>query len=333
MRWLLCTIIVILILVLARWSFFTVDAAEYAYVTVLGKHVATHDGADGEGGAGLHFGWPWPIQTVQRLDRRLQQFDVSPRELLTPDAQRKTIDKTLTVEAYVLWRLAGREAVHRFVRSLGTPEKASQILDTQIGSELGAAIAQLHMDDLVSTAPGKKAGATHVEESLDQLQTQLLAGLSKRVHEEYGVELVDIRLRRYNYSGQVRASIFDRIRSERSKKVTEYQSEGARQAQNIASEAEEKVRDLLAKARFEEERLKGQADTDALKIRNQAQSQDPEFYAFLKQMEQLGSILGDNKTMLLLSTHRPMFERLFQPPRPEAAPKKTTTPEKAADSK
>jgi len=334
MRWFYGTLLVIIILVLARWSFFTVDAAEYAYVTVLGEHVATHDGADGEGGAGLHFGWPWPIQTVQRLVRRLQQFDVSPRELLTLDAQRKTIDKTLTVEAYVLWRLADREAVDRFVRRLGTPERAQQILETRIASQLGAAIAQLHMDDLVSTDPGKKQGTTHVEESLDKLQNELLADLTKGVHDEYGIELVDIRLRRYNYSGRVRASIFDRIRSERSKKMTEYESEGKLQAQNIASEADEKVRDLLAQARFDEERLKGQADTEALRIRNQAQSQDPEFYVFLKQMEQLGSILGDNKTMLLLSTHRPMFERLFQPPRPQALPKdKTPTQEKTSDSK
>ena len=333
MRWLRWTIIVIVILVFLRWSFFTVDAAEYAYVTVLGEHVATHDGADGDGGAGLHVGWPWPIQTVQRLDRRLQQFDVSPRELLTLDAQRKTIDKTLTVEAYVLWRLADRDAVDRFVRRLGTPEKAQQILETRIASQLGAAIAQLHMDDLVSTDPGKKKGTTHVEESLDKLQNELLADLAKGVHDEYGIELVDIRLRRYSYSGQVRASIFDRIRSERSKKVTEYQSEGARQAQNIASEADEKARDLLANARFEEEQLKGRADTEALRIRNEAQSQDPEFYAFLKQMEQLTSILGDNKTMLLLSTHRPMFERLFQPPRPQALPKDAIPKDKKSDSK
>ena len=63
--------------------------------------------------------------------------------------------------------------------------------------------------------------------------------------------------------------------------------------------------------------LRDRLDAEALRIRNQAQSQDPEFYAFLKQMEQMHSILGDAKTMLLLSTHRPMFERLFQPPRPE----------------
>ncbi|HWY87952.1 MAG TPA: hypothetical protein VNX28_14570, partial [Gemmataceae bacterium] len=69
-------------------------------------------------------------------------------------------------------------------------------------------------------------------------------------------------------------------------------------------------------AAFEEAKLKGQADTEAMVIRNQAHQQDPEFYAFLKQMEKLQSILGDNKTVLLLSTNRPLFNLLFDPPHP-----------------
>ncbi|MCI0681142.1 MAG: protease modulator HflC [Gemmataceae bacterium] len=333
MRWFRYTLIVVIVLVLVRWSFYTVDAAEYAYVTVLGEPVATHDGADGETGAGLHVGWPWPIQAVQRLDRRLQQFDLPATELLTHDPDGKTIDKMMMVEAYVLWRIAGRDFVDRFVRSLGTPERARSFLGPRINSQLGAAIAQLRMDDLVSTDAGQQPGRTRVDDTLDRLQARLLAGLQERVRDEYGVEIVDIRLRRITYPGQVREEIFKRIRSERFKKVTAYQSEGERQARNIESAAEEKVRDLLAKARFDEERLKGQADTEALRIRNQAQSQDPEFYAFLKQMEQLTSILGDNKTMLLLSTHRPLFERLFQPPRPQAAPMEKSLKQDTKDGK
>jgi membrane protease subunit HflC len=174
------------------------------------------------------------------------------------------------------------------------------------------------MDDLVSTERGQQPGKTRVDETIDRLQARLLGALENQVREEYGIELVDIRLRRFSHPGGVRASIFDRIRSERSKKRTEYEEDGKLHAKNIESAVDEKVRELLAKARFEEERLKAQADNEALRIRNEAQSQDPEFYAFLKQMEQLHSILGDSKTMLLLSTHRPMFERLFQPPRPEA---------------
>ena len=307
-------------LVLARWSFFTVDASEYVYVTVLGRPVATYDGADPDQ-AGLHFGWPWPIQALTRLDRRTQLFDLPTTELLTHDPDGKTIDKTLSVEAYVLWKIADADAVDRFIKRLGSAERARAILGPRINSQLGAAIGQMRMDDLVSTDAGT-GGTTRVDESIRKLRAGLLDSLRKQVRDEYGIDLIDIRLRRFSHPSEVRASIFDRIRSERRKKVTEYQSEGDRQAKNIESKAEAETRDLLAKARYEEEAIKSRADTDALRVRNQAQSQDPEFYAFLKQMDKLQSILSDNKATLLLSTHRSIFDLLFQPPRPkfEASP-------------
>jgi modulator of FtsH protease HflC len=304
------------LLIAARMSLYTVDAAEYAYVTQLGRHVATYDGSDTANGAGLHVGWPWPIQSVTRFDRRLQHFDLPGTELLTHDPEGKTIDKTLTVEAFVCWRIADADGVNRFIVSMGTPERARTILGQRINSQLGAAIGKMRMEDLISTEPGKAPGTTLVDDTMNALQARLLAGLQKAVSKEYGIELVDIRLRRFNHPALVRGAIFDRIRSERQKKVAYYQSEGDKQARKIESMAEEKRRDLLAKSRFEEDKLKGEADTEAVRIRNQAHSQDPEFYAFLKTLEKLQSILGDNKTVLLLSTHREMFDLLFQPPRP-----------------
>src|SRR5947209_9674006 len=143
--------LLILAAVALRLSAYTVDAAEYAYVTLLGAHVATYDGAAQTTGAGLHLGWPWPIQAVQRLDRRLQQFDLKATELLTHDPEGKTIDKMLLVEAYVCWKIADRDAVDLFVRRIGSVERAGAILEPRIRSELGAAIGQMRMDDLVST--------------------------------------------------------------------------------------------------------------------------------------------------------------------------------------
>jgi modulator of FtsH protease HflC len=316
MRQFLAICLVLLVLLLLRLSVYTVDAAEYAYVTLLGKPVATYDGSDGQNGAGLHVGWPWPIQSVQRLDRRLQHFDLPTTEILTHDAEGKTIDKTLSIEAYVCWRIADADAVDVFIKSLGTSERAQSILGPRVNSLLGAAITQMAMDDLVSTDPGKEDGTTKVDETMRMLRDRLKGTLQGPLRKDYGIELVDVRLRRFSHPSEVRDSIFRRIRSERMKKVTEYQSEGERQAKNIESATEQQVRELLAKARFEEEKLKGQADTEAMVIRNQAHQQDPSFYAFLKQMEKLQSILGDNKTVLLLSTHRPLFDLLFQPPQP-----------------
>src|SRR6266478_1457774 len=111
----------IILAVLIVWSLsclFTVDQAEYAFVTQFGRPVAMLDGATA---AGLHFKLPWPIQSVQRLDRRVQLFDLPPAELLTHDPQGGTIDRTLDVEAYVVWRIDGSAGVDRFLRTVGTP--------------------------------------------------------------------------------------------------------------------------------------------------------------------------------------------------------------------
>src|SRR5437660_1666229 len=101
-RTVLCILPLLVVLVGLRLSLFTVDRAEYAYVTRFGRHVATYDGAKDDE-AGLHLKWPWPIDSVQRFDQRLQYFDLPGAELMTRDAQANTIDKTLTVDAYVCW--------------------------------------------------------------------------------------------------------------------------------------------------------------------------------------------------------------------------------------
>jgi membrane protease subunit HflC len=311
---------------LVRTSVFTVDRTEFVYLTQFGRPVATFDGAHADD-AGLHFKFPSPIQSVQRLDRRLQYFDLPGAELLTHDPRGKTIDKTLTVDAYVCWRIAGKDGVDRFIRTVGTPERARTVLSGRISSELGAAIGQLELDDLISIEPGK------VDRERERLRERLLhgasgeaAGLEERALSDYGIELVDIRLRRSNHPPAVREAIFDRIRSERNKKVAEYQSEGAKQAEDIKSAAERKVRETLADARAEEQRVKGEADAAADRILNQAYAKDAKFYDFLKRLESYKRILGDNKTVLLLSAHRELFDLLFQPPKPDGPAKPADKP-------
>jgi membrane protease subunit HflC len=314
MRTLLILIVLFAVAIVVRMSFFTVDPTEYVYLTEFGRHIATYDGSARDTDAGLHWCWPWPVQSVQRLDRRLQHFDAQGTELLTHDAEGKTVDKTLSVEAFVCWRIADKDAVDRFIRRLGTPDRARAILGQRLNSLLGATIGQMNLDDLVTTA--KVDDQAKVDRTMTILHDKLMTGLAPQARGEYGIEIVDVRLRRFNHPAQVRQSIFDRIISERNKKVEYYRSEGAKQAANIRSAAEEKVRDLLAHARFEEEKLKGEADTQAAMIRTQAHSKDPEFYVFLKKLDKLQSILGDSKTTLLLSSHREIFDMLFQPPRP-----------------
>jgi membrane protease subunit HflC len=252
------------------------------------------------------------VQTVQRLDRRLQAFDLPGAELLTRDPRGNTIDKTLTVDAYVLWRIDGKVGADQFVRAVGSLAGAEQILGQRVGSELGAAIANLELDDLVSTDAGK------VDRQRGWLRLRLLDGgsppLRQSARESYGVEVVDIRLRRSNHPAAVREAIFDRIRSERAKKVADYQSEGERLAADIRSRSEREVARLKAEADARAIELRGQADADADRIRSETQRLDPRFYAFLRKLDDYQRILGDGKTTLLLSTHRELFDLLYDPP-------------------
>src|SRR4051794_29008285 len=194
MRILLRSLLVLLVLVVVRLCVYTVDAAEYAYVTVLGRHVETWDGSKSDQ-AGLHVGWPWPIQVVQRIDRRTQLFDLPTTELLTHDPEGKTIDKTLSVDGYVLWQIADQASVDLFLRRLGSAERARAVLVPRVNSQLGAAIAQTHMDEFISTAPGKEPGHTRVDDTLARLHSALITSLKQQVREEFGVDLIDIRLR------------------------------------------------------------------------------------------------------------------------------------------
>jgi membrane protease subunit HflC len=285
-----------------------VDRTEFVYVTQFGKHVATYDGAI-ESDAGLHWRWPWPVQSVLTLDRRLQSFDLPGTELLTHDPKRNTIDRTLTIMAYVCWRISdGDGGVDWFVRRVGTPERARTILGQRISSQFGAVVGQMELDDLISDTAGK------VEANMKKLRQQLLDRLRDSARQDYGIDLVDIRLRRHSFPPAVLPEIFARIASERNKKVEGYKSEGDQQAAHIRSVAEFEARQVVTDARAEEQRLKSEAERQADMIRNQAQSKDPEFYAFLRKLEEYQRILGDNKTMLLLSAHRTWFDLLFQPP-------------------
>src|SRR6516165_11294925 len=150
MRKLLIVVALVVVAVLLRVSFFTVDPTEFVYLTQFGRHVATYDGGDADSDAGLHWRWPWPIQSVQRLDRRLQVFDLPEIELLTRDDKGETIDKTITVDAYVCWRIDGGEGVGQFIRAMGTADRAREILRPRIISRLGAEISNMKMDDLIS---------------------------------------------------------------------------------------------------------------------------------------------------------------------------------------
>jgi modulator of FtsH protease HflC len=318
--------LVIGVLVLLLWAqsaLYTVDQTEFGYVTRFGDPTVTHDGKDD---AGLHVKVPWPIDSVQRIDRRLQVFDLPPTEALTRDRQGRTVDKTIAVDAFVCWRVPDATAADRFIRTVGTAEQARRLLTPRLTGRLAAVISNLPLEEVIRVAD---AGA--VDARSERLRRQVLglerAGdddpnaepLPAAVLREYGIELVEVRLRRFTFPEAVRASIAERIRSERERKVADYQSEGNREYTRIVSEAKRDAAKTVAEAKARRQRIEGEADADADAIRNEAHSKDREFYAFLQKLAAYKAMLAETRDVLLLSAKNELFDLLLKPP--AAAPK------------
>ncbi|HLW64794.1 MAG TPA: protease modulator HflC [Gemmataceae bacterium] len=311
LRVVLVIVVIVLLIWLGQSMLFAVDQAEFAYVTQFGKRVQIYDGATD---AGLHVKWPWPVQSVQRIDRRLQMFDLSPAELPTFDAQGQTIDKMLTVDGFVCWQISDREDADRFIRTVGTAERAKAILGPRIGGRIGAVISQKPLEQLIHVSADVPP-AQAIELRAGQLQSQLLADdLARQLRSEYGITLVDLRIRRLNYPDSVRPAIFERIKSERKRKEEDYRTDGERRAKEITTKAERDAEILLASAEANAELTRKKAEAEADGIRNEAHSKDREFYTFLQKLETYKQMLGRTSDLLLLSTRHPLFQQMLNPP-------------------
>lgn len=312
MKRLLFILLPILLLVWGITALYPVDYAEYAYVTRFGRPVAV---IDGETDAGLHVKWPWPVDSVARIDRRIQAFDLPAVEALTHDPKRKTIDKTVTVDAFVTWRVADAD---KFVKATGGPEQVKKLLAPQISGRLAAVVGAMTLEELASVP--KADDPAKRQELADQrvaaFHDKLIAdGFVQKVRDQYGIEIVTLRFRRLTFPEAVRASIYERIRKEREIKVAEYDNEGQREASRIRAEAEQKRREIEATARADKQRIEGEADVKADQLRNEAQAKDPEFYAFLQRLKAMQAVLADSRDVLLLSLNHELFRLLKEAPK------------------
>jgi membrane protease subunit HflC len=317
-------IAVVLLVLWAQSSLYTVDQAEFGYVTRFGNPTVTHNGKD-EGG--LHVKLPWPIDSVQRVDRRLQVFDLPPTETLTRDRQGRTVDKTIAVDAFVCWRIPNAGAADRFIRTVGTPEQAKRLLTPRLTGRLAAVLSNLPLEDVI-----KVADAAAVDARSEKLRKQILGeervgdddpnteALPVVVLRDYGIEIVEVRLRRFTFPEAVRSGIAERIRSERQRKVADYQSEGNREYTRIVSDARRDAAKTVAEAKAKRQRIEGEADAEADSIRNDAHSKDRDFYSFLQKLAAYRAMLAETRDVLLLSSKNELFDLLLNPPKP--TPKK-----------
>jgi modulator of FtsH protease HflC len=273
-------------------SFVIADETEFVLITDFGRTVDVLGDEPDE--AGLHAKWPW--RSSLAVDKRLRVFDPPSREMITGDK------RNLEVASYVAWRVSDPR---RFVASSGSMESAEARLNERVSAALSDALGLRDFASLASTDPKVWR--------LDQLTGEVLAAVAPSAAKELGVEVVDVRLRRFNHPIEVRPAVFDLIRGERKQVAERLRAEGESQYQILKSQAERERDAILAKADAEAERIRGRGDAEATRVLNQAHSRDPKFYEFVRTLETYRAILDDRAT-LVLSSASPLLRLLTKGP-------------------
>jgi membrane protease subunit HflC len=282
---LVLTILAVAVVVALVRSVVIVDQSETAFVTAFGRPVRLIDDA------GLHF--KWPHEGVRMFDRRLHLDSPAAREMLTKDK------KNLEIAWYTSWRIAD---VEKFLRTVRTMLDASARLDDMAAAVLAAELGGRELGQLVSVGD---------RSLLNELASGSTGRIAEQALQEYGIEVKAVRLRRLNYPEEVRAAVFEQIRSERQRVAAATRAEGDSQARIIRSAADRDRATVIAQAESDAARKIGEGEALATRTANEAQSADPAFYQFLKTLETYRVAL-DARTTLVLSAESRFLQLLTQ---------------------
>ena len=263
------------VLVLVWRTFFTVQETEFLLITQFGRPLYTVTEA------GLHA--KWAFQSAMAFDRRLRVYNPRPSEFLTRDK------KNIVVDSYVAWKIQDPD---RFLETVGDPVAAEMRLHDIVWSGLSAALGSHDLDSLVSAAG--KAGTQDLMDRLAELTDRAALG-------QYGINVVDVRIRRLNLPEQNKQSVYARMRAERERIARQYRAEGEEQALAIRADADRQKAEILSTAYKEAEKTRGAGDAESTRIYGQAYARNPRFYKLLRTLEAYKKVLDDKTTAILSS--------------------------------
>jgi membrane protease subunit HflC len=293
--------------------FYAVHQIEQVIVTQFGKPVG-----EPITDPGLHFKLPF-IQEVNRIDKRFLEWDGQPVAIPTRD---KTY---IHVDTFARWRIDDPKTY--FVR-LKDERSAQSRLEDILGSETRNAIAKHDLIEIVRTDKNRKPmtdeslkpgpvgiGTIGVLPSIQfgrlKVEAEIKAAAANKL-KEFGIELLDVRLKRVNYNPDVLGRIYQRMISERLQIAQRFRSEGEGEAARIAGQKERDLNEIQSTAYRRVQEIRGESDAKATEIYARAYTQNPqasEFYGFLKSMETYRKVLTKEST-LVLSTDSDLFNLL-----------------------
>ncbi|MDD5635058.1 MAG: protease modulator HflC [Atribacterota bacterium] len=269
MRKSLLIIILVLVIIVTNFSFFIVDETKQAIILQFGKPIKAIQQA------GLYMKIPF-IQNVVLFEGRLLIYDAQPTEIITRDK------KTLILDNYARWKI---EDPLLFLQTVRDINGAQARLDDIIYSELRVDLGKFDMSEIVS-----------------QKRTEIMKTVTERSNEksiEYGINIIDVRIKRADLPPENEQNIFARMEAERERIAKQYRAEGEEESAKIIAETEREKTVILAEAYKEAQQLRGEGEAEAIRVYAESFNQDPEFYKFYRSLEAYLNSFNENTTILL----------------------------------
>lgn len=293
-------VLALLAVITAASSFFTLDETEQAIIVQFGAPVGQPVTEPG-----LHFKRPF-IQEVRRFDKRLLSWDGDPNQIPTRGEQFISVDTTAR------WRIVDPL---KFLQSVGDERGAqlrlNDILDSVVRDQISASdLVEIvrSKDWKISEEDLQRAQIVGEEDEEILLQevtrgrSEIFASVLKQAQvqmPQYGIELVDIRIKRVDYVQAVQQRVFERMIAERQRIAEQFRAEGEGRASEIDGQTERMRAEIQSEANRQAEIIRGNADAEATRVYNEAFGADPEFYAFFRTLESYTQTLGRDVTLIL----------------------------------
>ncbi len=280
------SVLVILLVILGGLglaSIFTVNETEYAIRFQLGRIVKV----DYE--PGLHIKWPF-VNNIRKFDRRILTLDTSPELMLTSE------QKYVNVDSFVKWHIAD---VARFYTS------------TQ-GNEL---VALNRLNGIVSDRIRNQIASRTLAEVVSEQRVSTMKAVADAANiaaEEFGIAVVDVRIKSIELPDDVRESVYRRMSADRKKAAELYRFEGKEAAERITSDADRQVQVILAEAQRDGQRMRGEGDAVATKTYAEAYGQDEEFYTFYRSLRAYRLAFDSQRDVLVLDSGSEFFDYFGQ---------------------
>lgn len=274
-------VVAILLGILALDSFFIVDARERAIVKRFGEVVEHEKELEG-----LNFKIPF-VDKVEKFDGRVLILNSDPERYLTRE------QKPLEVDSFVKWRIFNTTQYYEATQGIET--NASSRLARRVDEGLRNQIGTRDMIDVIS---GER----------EELMAELTNTLDRTMKAEFGIEVIDIRVKKIDLPSEVATQVYERMRSERNIEAETFRAEGRREKLVVESDADKQKVTILATAEKEAEQIRGEGDGESTRIYAEAYGQDTEFYEFYRSINAYVNIFGDGSSLLVLDPSSEFFK-------------------------